>query len=84
MLRAATLVTMLSPLACCLAARQDAGPCDVNTCYAVIDSGACWNAYVTGAIREELTGIYDCAPGGKSEEGEKARSHARAHNEVNI
>ena len=78
MLRAATLVTMLSPLACCLAARQDAGPCDVNTCYAVIDSGACWNAYVTGAIREELTGIYDCAPGGKGEVRRDGPNHARA------
>lgn len=67
MLRAAALVAMLSPLAFCLATRQDPGPCDVNACHAVIDSSACWNAYVTGAIREELTGIYDCAPGGKSE-----------------
>jgi hypothetical protein len=65
---AALLVAMLLPLACSLATRQeDSGPCDVNTCYTVIDSSACWNAYVTGAIREGLTGIYDCAPGGKSE-----------------
>lgn len=69
MLRAAVLlVAMLSPLACGLAIMQeDSGPCDVNTCHTVIDSSACWNAYVTGAIREGLTGIYDCAPGGKSE-----------------
>lgn len=78
MLCAAALVAMPSPLACFLATRQDWGPCDVNPCYAVIDSSACWNAYVTGAVREELTGIYDCAPG-----SEVRRDGARAHDEVN-